>query len=60
MISVNAKYVIDSNGNKTNVILAKKDYDRILDYIEELEDITAYDKGKQLKGSPSRWKDIKR
>ncbi|PKL39174.1 MAG: hypothetical protein CVV44_09930 [Spirochaetae bacterium HGW-Spirochaetae-1] len=60
MISVHQKYIIDDNGKKTNVILTKKDYDRLMDYIEDLEDIAAYDKAKQQHDTPASWKDIKR
>jgi hypothetical protein len=38
-----AQYVTDINGKKISVILPVKDYKRILDELEELEDIRMYD-----------------
>ena len=60
MIQVKEKYIVDDKGKPTSVILTKKDYDRIVEYIEELEDVAAYDKAKQQKGKPTPWKKVKR
>lgn len=60
MIQVKEKYIVDEKGKPTSVILTKKDYDRIVEYIEELEDVAAYDKAKQQKGNPTSWKKVKR
>ena len=62
MISLKEKYIVDDNGNTTNVIITKKDYDRLVDYIEELEDIAAYDraKHKHKKEIPVKWNKVKR
>lgn len=60
MISLKEKYIVDDNGNTTNVIITKKDYDRLVDYIEELEDIAAYDRAKHKKETPVKWNKVKR
>lgn len=60
MLPVKEKYVIDENGNQISVILSKKDYDRLVNYVADLEDIAAYDKAKKVKGKPVAWKKIKR
>jgi len=60
MISVKEKYIVDTKGNTTNVILTKKDYDRLVEYIEELEDVAAYDKVKSSSNSASPWDKVKR
>jgi hypothetical protein len=60
MISVKENYIIDSKGNTTNIIISKKDYDKMMDYIEELEDIASYDRAKKENGKPVPWKKIKR
>jgi len=60
MIPLKEKYIIDNNGNTTNVMLTKKDYDRLLEYIEDLEDITAYDQAKEKNEKPIPWNKIKR
>jgi len=46
MINVKGHYVVDEKGKKTGVILGIKDYQRILDELEELESIRAYDSAK--------------
>ncbi|MFH0977202.1 MAG: hypothetical protein V1874_15590 [Spirochaetota bacterium] len=60
MISVKENYIVDRNGITTNVILSKKDYNKMLEYIEELEDIAAYDRAKKESGKPIPWKKVKR
>ena len=60
MISVKAKYIVDTEGNRTNGVLSTKDYDRLLEYIEDLEDITAYDRAQNQSGKPASWKKIRR
>ena len=47
MVSVKENYIIDSKGKTTNIIISKKDYDKMMDYIEELEDIASYDRAKK-------------
>jgi len=46
MISIKGRCVVDGKGKKTGVILGIKDYQRILDELEELESIRAYDSAK--------------
>ena len=60
MIPVKEKYIVDTKGHTTNVILTKKDYDRIVDYIEELEDIAAYDRAKASSKTSTPWNMVKR
>ncbi len=49
MIKVKERIVLDENGRKVSVILNVKDYKRLLDYIEDIEDVIAYDKAKSAK-----------
>jgi len=37
------QYITDTNGRKVSVILPMRDYNEILNKLEELEDIKAYD-----------------
>ncbi len=60
MISVKENYIVDAKGNTTNVIISKKDYDKMLEYIEELEDVTAYDIAKAENGKNIPWEKVKR
>ncbi len=43
------QFVTDNNGNKLAVILPIKDYNKMVDDLEELEDIKLYDKAKEGK-----------
>ena len=45
----NTQYITDLKGNKISVILPIKDYESILDELEELEDIRLYDEVKASK-----------
>lgn len=40
---MNTYYITDSNGKKISVILPIKDYNKMLEELEELEDIRLYD-----------------
>jgi hypothetical protein len=60
MIQVKEKYIVDTEGNTTNVILTKKDYDRLVEYVEELEDVAAYDRAKVSSKKTTSWKMVKR
>jgi PHD/YefM family antitoxin component YafN of YafNO toxin-antitoxin module len=41
-----AQFITDTNGNKVSVIVSLQDYEKMLSAMEELEDISAYDKAK--------------
>jgi antitoxin Phd len=60
MISVKENYIVDRKGNTTNVIIQKKEYDKMLEYIEELEDVAAYDMAKAEKSKNIPWEKVKR
>ena len=47
MISVHPQYIKDANGKKSLVILPAKEFDTIMEELEELEDIKFYDKAKK-------------
>jgi hypothetical protein len=38
MVKLNEKYVTDRAGRRTDVVLSRKDYRRLIDYLEDLED----------------------
>ena len=46
MPTVNEGYVVDENGNCVGVILTIDDYRKLLEGLEELESIRAYDAAK--------------
>jgi len=45
------QFVANSNGKKSGVLLPIKEYQKLLEKIEELEDIKLYDKAKSRKNS---------
>lgn len=46
MAAIKEKYVVDEQGNRLAVLLDLEDYQRLLDALEELECILAYDEAK--------------
>ncbi len=46
MISEKERYIVDKDGNHVGVILDIEDYRQLLEDLEELEDIRAYDEAK--------------
>lgn len=46
MTRVKERFVIDEDGNKTEVVLSIEDYETILQEFEELESIRAFDAAK--------------
>jgi hypothetical protein len=47
MLTLNPKYITDDKGKKISVILPLKDFEAILDELDELDDIKLYDKAKK-------------
>jgi hypothetical protein len=61
MIAIKEQFLTDSSGITTGVLIPKKDYDKLVEYIEDLEDIAACEKAKASAGSATiRWKNIRR
>jgi len=46
MIKVHPQYVVDERQQRTAVLLPLAEWEQILDYLEELDDIHAYDETK--------------
>lgn len=46
MIKLNERYIVDQKGNQIGVLLDLKDYKYILEELEELETLRAYDQAK--------------
>jgi len=46
MANVKERYLVDDNGNRIGVVIDIEDYQRLLQEIEELESIRAYDAAK--------------
>ena len=46
-MTLHPKYITDETGNKSAVILPIKEYDKLLEELEEIEDIRMYDEAKK-------------
>ncbi|MDR3715632.1 MAG: hypothetical protein P4L51_22710 [Puia sp.] len=44
MTQLRENFVVDAKGNRVGVFLPIKDYNKLLEELEELEDIKAYDR----------------
>lgn len=44
---MSTQFIIDNNGNKLAAILPIKEYNKIINNLEELEDIKLYDKARK-------------
>ncbi len=45
-VDLKERFVVDDTGNRVAVLIGIEDYHRVLDALEELEAITAYDEAK--------------
>ncbi|HET8630258.1 MAG TPA: hypothetical protein VFL91_22800 [Thermomicrobiales bacterium] len=43
MITLHEQYLVDADGNRVKVVLDLADYQRLLEALEELDDLRAYD-----------------
>ena len=60
MESHHEKFIIDATGNKTEVILPYKEWQKILELLEDLKDIHDYDEAKAQPSNPVSWNDALR
>ncbi len=47
MLTVHPQYIKDANGEKTLVILPVKEFNSLMEELEEMEDIRLYDEAKK-------------
>ncbi len=52
MLRTKERYVVDENGKRVGVILDMTDYEKLLEEVEELESIRAYDAAKASGETP--------
>ena len=52
MLPFHEKYIVDEKGKKTAIVLPFTEWRKILDILEEYEDIRAYDKAKTRPSDP--------
>jgi PHD/YefM family antitoxin component YafN of YafNO toxin-antitoxin module len=49
MVTVHPQYIKDANGDKSLVVLSAKEFDEIMEELEDLEDVRLYDAAKKRK-----------
>lgn len=49
MVSMNENFVVDKQGHKIGVFIDIKSYEHLMDELEELDDIRAFDEAKAAK-----------
>jgi hypothetical protein len=54
------QYITDTKGKKMSVILPIREYEKIIEALEELEDIKAYDRAKTRKSEPIPFEQAKK
>ena len=47
MLTVHPQYIKDNNGKKSLVILSAKEFDSIMEELEDIEDVRLYDAAKK-------------
>jgi len=52
MITINEEYLVDNKGIKKPVVVPLAEWEQILEDMEELDDIRAYDKAKSEPSEP--------
>ncbi len=50
MLTLNPQFITDKKGKKLSVIVSMKEYNKLIEEMEELEDIRLYDEGMAHKG----------
>jgi len=46
-LNMNTQFLTDANGNKTGVLISISQYKKMMEELEELEDIKTFDKAKK-------------
>lgn len=54
----NIHYVVNAKGQKTGVLLTIRQYEKLLEKLEELSDIVAYDNAKRSSGKSQNFRDF--
>ena len=58
-MSINPRYIINSDGNQTDVVLTVQEFDELIEGYEDSEDIAAYEKAKALGSKTISWEQAK-
>jgi len=60
MLSIHQQFIVDEKGHKQSIILPYLEWEKILDILEEYDDIRAYDKAKMKASDPIPFNDAQR
>ena len=60
MIAVHPEFIVDEKTKKKTVIVSFNEWQRLMEEIEELEDIRAYDKAKERSSDMKPFEDVVR
>ena len=52
MLKIHKEYVVDVDGNKKAIVVPMSEWQKILEALEELDDIKAYDEAKSKPSNP--------
>ena len=58
-MSINPRYIINSEGNQTDVVLTVHEFNELVERYEDSEDIAAYEKAKALGSDTISWEQAK-
>ena len=58
-MSINPRYIINSEGNQTDVVLTVQEFNELVEGYEDSEDIAAYEKAKSLGSETISWEQAK-
>jgi len=47
MIALHPQYIKDANGNKSLVVLPAKEFDKLMEELDDIEDVRLYDEAKK-------------
>jgi hypothetical protein len=53
------QYLVDEKGRRTGIVLSIKEYEALLEAVEDLEDIRAADEARAEGGEPIPWEQVK-
>lgn len=59
MVQLKEQYVTDCNGRKTAVVLDMRDYKKLMDYMEDLEDAADLVRAEKTAKKFISWKELK-
>lgn len=58
MSQIHREYLTDENGNKKAVVIPLAEWHKIIEALEELDDIKAYDKAKSVNSEPVSFEEV--